>query len=142
MREFLQLNESRPGCWVYPSPQDRDGYAFYTENQRPTRAHRRAFEITHGNIPRGLYVLHSCDNPPCCNPAHLFVGTAADNARDAMKKDRHSRGERNGISKLTAAQVLAIRSDKRAQIEIAADYGIRQTTVSEIKRGNRWAHIK
>jgi hypothetical protein len=107
----------------------------------PKRAHIAAYLIANGQLPKGKYVCHTCDNPPCCNPSHLFLGTAKDNYEDSKAKDRHSRGERNGFSKLTADEVRAIRRDRRVQVDIARSYGIRQTTVSEIKRGNLWKHL-
>lgn len=141
MRDFLASKVGCDGCWEYPGTRDKDGYSYYYDGDSDPRAHREAYAIAIGRIPDGMYVCHRCDNRPCCRPSHLFLGTARDNACDAVSKDRHSRGERNGISKLTAQQVLAIRADHRRQVAIAADYGIRQTTVSEIKRGNRWRHL-
>lgn len=141
MTEFLHASEGLPGCWEYPGPRDRDGYAFYKENGNPSRAHQVSYRLANGAPSAGLVVCHSCDNPPCCNPAHLFAGTQKQNCEDARAKDRHSRGERNGLSKLTADQVRAIRHDQRRQIAIAADYGVRQATISNIKRRRLWGHV-
>lgn len=142
MADFLREHEGVPGCWVYPSKRDKDGYAFYKDGEdSKCRAHQEAFRLANGDLPPGLHACHSCDNPPCARPDHLFPGTAKQNQDDAKSKDRHSRGERNGFSKLIESQVRAIRSDTRTQMVIAAEYGIRQTTVSEIKRGNLWAHV-
>ncbi len=143
MADFLKANQGNPGCWVYPSARDAAGYALYKEKGvKAKRAHRAAHEVIRGQeVPSSEHILHRCDNPPCANPGHHFSGTPKDNYEDAKAKDRHSRGERNGCSKLTESQVRAIRADSRTQMRIATDYGIRQTTVSEIKRRNRWAHI-
>lgn len=142
--DFLRMQSSADGCWIYPSSRDRDGYATYKEARRATRAHRAAYLSAHGALPPAPsnYVLHRCDQPACVRPDHLFAGSARDNAIDAMQKDRHSRGERNGASKLTPEQVKAIRRDARTQSAIAADYGIRQTTVSEIRSAYRWGHVR
>lgn len=139
-QRLLMVGEDE--CWVYPSGRSSTGYAHYYEKpNRTLSAHRVSFEVMFQH-PGHLCVLHRCDNRPCANPFHLFLGTKGDNARDAMAKDRHCRGERNGQARLTEDQVRAIRSDGRKQGAIAAEYGIRQTTVSEIKHGNLWGHVK
>lgn len=106
------------------------------------KAHRAAWELTNGPIPDGLCVLHRCDNPPCCEPAHLFLGTKADNNRDMYAKgranpyDRH--GERNPANKLSDAQRVEIvrryRSGEALQQQLADEYGVTQTRVSQIVR--------
>lgn len=110
-------------------------------------AHRWAYEHFVGPIPEGLSVLHRCDNPPCVNPAHLWLGTKADNNADRSIKgrDAHPQGEQNGRSKLTEDDVREIRrrySQGEYQRVIAADYGLGQTTVSGIVRSVSWAHIE
>ncbi len=70
------------GCLEWTGHRDKNGYGAITINQRPHRTHRVAWEIVNGPIPSGLWVLHRCDNPPCMNPDHLFMGTAADNTSD------------------------------------------------------------
>jgi len=82
-------------CWPWTASVTRHGYgqimvgAYGTGSRpRPLRANRVAWELTHGPIPDGLWVLHSCDNPSCCNPSHLFLGTQTENMRDAADKGR------------------------------------------------------
>lgn len=96
-RLWANLNMSDPdGCWEWLGARLPKGYGFIQGTRwrgedipyRPLRAHRVAYELAVGLIPDGMYVLHRCDNPPCCNPAHLFVGTAKDNARDMVAKGR------------------------------------------------------
>ena len=87
-------------CWLWQAGCDRDGYGKcrvhgFTER----RAHRIAYMLAHGPIPDDLWVLHTCDTPRCCNPAHLFLGTVADNNADMIAKGRDARGERSGARK-------------------------------------------
>lgn len=105
-------------------------------------AHRVAFELTFGAIPEGMDICHRCDNPLCCNPSHLFVGTRADNMADAKSKGRTTTGEKHGASKLTTAQVLAIRADNGVQHQVAARFHICQQTVSDIKKRKRWEQVQ
>ena len=76
------------GCWVFTGPRDENGYGRIKVGGRSVRTHRLMFEHHKGGIPYGLRVLHECDNPPCCNPAHLRLGTQLDNIADATRKRR------------------------------------------------------
>jgi hypothetical protein len=96
--EFFRRNvnsELSPDtCWMWSGARlkHRNYGVFYdVAIRRTVLAHRRAWEVTHGPIPAGQSVLHRCDNPPCCNPAHLFLGTQLDNMRDMARKGRRSR---------------------------------------------------
>lgn len=89
------------------------GYGvYYTKKNRKKLAHRVAYEENYGPIPSGLCVCHKCDNPPCINPRHLFLGTQADNIKDKVNKNRQSRvfGELHGRAKLTNDQIKEIRT--------------------------------
>jgi hypothetical protein len=118
------------GCLEWTGSRKPDGYGSLTLDRKLRSAHRVSWELSNGPIPEGLCVLHRCDNPPCVNPEHLFLGTHSDNALDKVKKGRGTRGKN-----LTDSIVMAIRADPRNQRAIAAQYGCHQTTVSAIKRG-------
>ena len=98
-------------------------------------AHRLAWILTHGDICSSeIDVCHSCDNPPCCNPAHLWIGTATDNMKDMRMKGR-------GTPRLTEQQVREIRIDERPKLTIASNYGISRSLVSLIKNRKAWKHL-
>lgn len=123
--------EPNSGCWLWTGAITKNGYG----SRGGRYAHRIAWERASGPIPNGLCVCHRCDNRVCVNPRHLFLGTALDNARDRDAKGR------SGSARITAADVVRIRSDKRTQAEIAADYGLQPGTISSIVRRLRWTAV-
>lgn len=133
-------------CWIWTKAKSRFGYGKLTLQKRTRTAHRMSYELAHGAIPSGLLVCHRCDNPPCVNPDHLFLGSFADNTRDMHAKGRGgrlgARGERNSKAKLTAAQVGEIRT-RFAQGEkrdaLAAEFRLNPSTVTDITSGRTWA---
>jgi hypothetical protein len=138
-------------CWEWQSYRNDCGYGVVrTKRNALLRAHRIAYEFAHGPVPEGMFVCHRCDNPPCCNPAHLFAGTPADNNRDMYSKHRESRdhglkGERNHAAKLSDADVLTIRARYTNggifQRELAAEYGVTLHTMNAIIRRRTWHHL-
>jgi len=107
-------------------------------------AHRCAFFLVHGRWPEPCG-LHRCDNPPCCNVAHLFEGTATDNRTDCVAKSRHARGERQAAAKLTEQNVRDIRANyalcRVTQKELAARFGVSLPTVNQVISGRVWGHV-
>ncbi len=130
-------------CWLWVADTARQ-YGKLMFNRKYQPAHRVSWIMTNGPIPDGLFVCHHCDVPKCVNPAHLFLGTPADNQADMTKKGRGRLGQRNGFSKLTERQVLAMRlryaEGGITQEALANDYGIDQTVVSRIILRKRWQH--
>lgn len=115
-------------CWPWTGGHDSNGYGTLKFMGKADRAHRVSWTLTNGPILE-KHVLHTCDNPPCCNPKHLFLGTQATNVADAVSKNRMLRC---GQHKLTNQQIAAIKTSVGDQWTIAAKFGITQSTVSRI----------
>lgn len=141
------LREGLGPCWLWTAATNEHGYGVMRPAGRrsgPTaKAHRVSAELAGLDID-GKNVLHACDNPPCVNPAHLRVGDQRENVRDAMSRDRHVRGSRNGVAKLTEADIPEIRRRAAAgetQNSIAARFGVTQMSISRIATGKGWRHV-
>lgn len=133
-------------CWLWTANQDARGYGRFAVSRCNIRlSHRVAWELLNGTIPEGLRVLHTCDNPPCVNPDHLFVGTAKENTRDMVRKWRHAHGERHGHATLTDEIVLEMRrlrsEEGLSYAEIGRRVGRLGGTVHKICTRQRWVHI-
>jgi hypothetical protein len=132
------------GCWEWQRFRNDKGYGQTTYRGRLWLAHRAAWAQRHGDIPNGIKVLHRCDNPACVNPAHLFLGTQADNIADCVAKGRNQSGQTNGHAKLTDDQVLEIRTidwKGATRKQIAARYGVSRATISHILLGTHWKGV-
>lgn len=138
------------GCIEFTGARDRDGYGqcHYTKYGKilgVTRAHQMSFVVNFGKIPDNCVVCHTCDNPSCINPDHLFAGTILDNNLDKINKGRANtaRGIRNSQSKLTEKQVIEIKNFKgrKTSLEVAKMYGISFSNVCLIWRGQSWGHL-
>lgn len=131
-----------PGCWEWQAARIPKGYGVFSNGLRKLYAHRTAWEIANRQpVPKGLFVLHRCDNPPCVRPSHLFLGTAADNMADAARKLRTTHGDRHPGRKLSSGQVTAIREDSRSGRVVAAAYDVSEATVSLIRHRRTWVHV-
>jgi hypothetical protein len=135
-------------CWEWQTHRDRAGYGkFCISTGRNERAHRAAWLLTKGSLPGGVYVLHSCDNPPCCNPSHLRLGSHADNMADKVARNRcrPPRGEVCVTAKLTAEDVHDIRCAAEtlpvSARSVARAYGISHMHLRRILDRKAWAHL-
>lgn len=150
---FWAAVEIKDGCWGWKLSIAGAGYGIIQVQKRKENiryniyAHRYSWEIHKGAIPNGLYVLHSCDNPICANPGHLFLGTQADNLKDCVSKGRDNAksksrpGELNHEAKLTEKEVILIRSDSRDPKILGKLFKVTSTTIQDIKARRSWKHV-
>ena len=132
------------GCWIWTGAVFNDGYGAFRRPKFTERAHRTAWWLYFGKIPKGALVLHKCDIPLCVNPEHLFLGTQKDNCSDAQQKRRHSHGEKHGMHRLTEVDVLEVLAAKRAGetgVAIAKRFDVTTTTISAIWTGRSWKYV-
>lgn len=131
-------------CWEWRGGKDSDGYGGVRVGNRDYRAHRYSWMINYGDIPKNFLVCHKCDNPPCINPKHLFLGTHKDNVNDMISKGRriYQKGEERYNSKLTWVKVSEIRTLVKttdlSQSKIAKLYNISEALVSGIVNNKTW----
>lgn len=156
LHNFLcQYTQRNPinGCMEWLLSLDSHGYGQKSVNGHNRLAHRYAWELGHGFIPEGLCVCHKCDNPPCCNPDHLFLGTKKDNAADRNLKGRQACrvGERNPLAKLQPEAVREMRARYRPHFRyphkdsaraLAVEFDVSRCTISKIVGGRSWKHLK
>lgn len=131
-------------CWEWQSTKNRSGYGKFWLERRTAIAHRVSYELHKGAIPAGLAVRHTCDNPPCVNPAHLIVGTGKDNARDALERGKYRRGSENGRAKLTESQVAEIRAGwmrGETQVDMARRFGVSKSAIQWVLNGRTWVGL-
>lgn len=135
-------------CWPYTMCKWSSGYGAFSLNDHVYHAHRIAWQLTHGTLSKNDLVLHHCDNPPCCNPDHLFLGDHDINQKDRKAKGRSGFGERNGRAKLTEAQVLEIRRryvpfvhGPNSSCQMAKEFGVSECSIQYAIRRKSWKHI-
>lgn len=133
-------------CWEWTAYRGPMGYGeLGRKNPRRTEdAHRVSWELTTGSGAGALCVLHRCDNPPCCNPAHLFLGTRTANAADKVAKGRHRWGSRHHraiLNESTAAEAKAMLSVGAKEREVAERFGLSRSAVAAMAQGRTWKHV-
>ena len=158
-RLWTKIEERGPDeCWPWLASCNLDGYGHLRLNGKLERAHRVVWFLTYGTIPEGMCVCHHCDNPPCCNPAHLFLGTQIDNIHDRDAKGRGNfslelgytigrrfkPGHKFSPTKFTDDEKREIKRkvvEGVRNVDIAKKYDISQQSVSDIKCGRIWKNV-
>ena len=145
-RHVIRLSDSE--CWLWTGGVT-SGYGQFAGNERlpsghprMVKVHRFSWSLVNGPVLDGLHILHRCDVPLCVNPKHLYAGTHTDNMADRARAGHAPdlRGERSGMARLTNVQVAEIRKrlGKERSRSIAADYGVAEQTISDIRHGHTW----
>jgi hypothetical protein len=154
---FWPKVEKTDGCWLWTAARFTNGYGAFRVGNRQRKAHNVAWELTHGPIPQGRLVCHSCDVKRCVNPAHLFLGTQRDNIRDAMSKGRMRGGSHEGSfavrkqlgqenvnARFTERDVRDIRGRYAEGVSgmlLAAEYGVSHQSLYSILNRKTWRHV-
>ncbi len=133
-------------CVEWPYNRDQNGYGKIFLNGKIERVHRVSLSIKLGRpLRHGMWAAHApviCHNPPCINPNHLREASRTENMNDKIVDGTHVYGESCHSSKLTEAQVLAIRKSSETQVILASIYGVSQSQISAVKTGRNWGHVK
>ena len=144
LENHSQVNE-KSECIEWTGSTSPEGYGYIKVTDRTKYAHRIAYEIHKGPIPKHCVVMHVCDNPRCINPDHLVAGSIADNVADKVATGRQARGEKNGRAKLRPRQVATIRRLHRAgrltKSQLARQYSVDRGSIGRILSRKTWKHI-
>lgn len=148
---YVDASGGPDACWEWKRSKHPQGYGQwrpYGVKTKLYRTHRMVWEFANGPIPDGMHICHTCDNPPCCNPAHLFLGTAKDNMQDKAAKGRAPGRDMHGLNnpraKLTEKDVIAIREAAALgarHLDIANQYGVAKSHITGIVNRRHWSHV-
>lgn len=142
--------ERSEGCWEWRGGRTGQGYGVFSAENRSELAHRQSWMLYRGPIPKGMYVLHTCDNTGCVNPDHLWIGTPLDNMQDKTAKGRgrylpsYVKGSQHGMAKLSddeVRQMRRLRNEGRKLVDIATAFGISKSSAGRICSGKSWRHL-
>ncbi len=143
IRNFHAKVERKEGCWLWIGAK-HNSYGRVVLNGKDYRAHRVAYMLHNGSDPASGLVCHTCDNPPCVNPAHLFLGTHSENTRDMFAKGRHPGGSGQNFrdkAKLTEAGVRFIRQSAESHAQLARHFGVDPDTIWKARVGRSWSNV-
>lgn len=143
-RLWARVDRGAPSeCWPFRTAVSHE-YGQLMDNYHLVLAHRVAYSLTKGKIPEGMVVRHTCDNPPCCNPAHLTIGTPGENSRDMTDRGRQARLWRISTTKLTDEQVREVvrrRREGEGSADLAAEFGVSRGYINDLAAGRAYRAI-
>ena len=144
-RFFKKVDKQGPnGCWSWTGAQISGGYGHFRLREKMIAAHRYSYIFHKGEIPVGLKVCHTCGNPNCVNPEHLYLDTHHGNMKKMKEEGRLAKGQAHGTAKLDDAKVKYIRNMYReglTKTEIAKMYKVTPVTIAKVISGQRWSHV-
>ncbi len=146
-KRILRNYEEVNGCWNWKKYKNSLGYGIINVKGKIHLAHRISWQIFKGEIPESLLICHTCDNPSCINPNHLWMGTNKENQEDMFKKNRsrHVRGDDHSSSKLDSEKVKKIRSLSKPRYytakRLAEEFKVSEVTIHNIIYGRTWRHL-
>ena len=142
--DYIDRSGGPDACWPWTGAENGCGYGMAQWNKQKRKAHRVVYELVNGQLDPDLDVLHRCDNPPCCNPAHLRAGTHDDNMRDRDERGRTLKGEQVYRAQITADIARAIRSlyaNGRTVRDIAESHKVSYALVYAVVKRKSWKHV-
>jgi hypothetical protein len=141
--EAYSMPVTECGCWIWLGATNSQGYGSVHIKGKQVKAHRLSWTAFKGTIPQNSLVLHKCDTPACVNPDHLFLGNAVDNSLDMLNKGRgnKAKGDSNGFAKMTPYAVRMARAYAFTAAELAARFGVSESTIERVRSRERWSHI-
>ena len=138
MRRFWSKVRKQNGCWLWTAGISTNGYGLFKFNGRHTGAHRVAWMLTKGRIPKSRFVCHICDIKPCVRPSHLWLGTPQDNKIDSSRKGRWRGGRPTRLSYAQATKIRAVPRVYGSGVRLARYYGVSPMVISSIRCGKSW----
>ncbi len=146
---FMRKVQKTDTCWLWIGHRQEYGYGKFRWQGEAVQAHRVSWELHRGHIPKGVQICHKCDNPPCVNPDHLFLGTQSDNMQDCKRKGRFhppptGKGSAHNQAKLSDADVFHIRRSYRSGVparSLASRYKLTRAYIYKVISGATWQHL-
>lgn len=137
-RTTSRIEKTASGCWEYVRGREANGYCRVMLDGKRIGAHRISWSLFCGPLPAGKFVCHRCDNPPCINPEHLFIGTPRENAIDCVEKGRSRSAKLHPLDVKMIRQMIYKGKSFR---EIGRRYGVHHKTISAIQNNTAWSHV-